>query len=288
MATKANNVTKTTPAGAENNTAEQEKLPIVTGGALALTEDMGSLISADMGGGAEEIDADSFSIPYLTILQALSQAAQDHVGDPNYMQGMIYNSATGETFKEVEFIPCHFQRRFVRWEEGAAAGAAAFQGIYTPAELESLNSAGMLQKNAKGRFTISDDRGTGELIDTRLHYVLFHNVNLDVWEPALISLSKTQVKYSKRLMTMIRTIQFRIGNKSVNPPSWANVYKASSIKEKNDMGQWFSWNFTRVGPVTDKDLYLQAKDLHDSVLKGDAKAATPVDDSAGAAADNPF
>lgn len=239
---------------------------------------MMGLIAADAGSGLEEVDGDSFGIPYIVVLQALSPIVQDHVGDPNFMQGMFYNTVSKTTCKSFDFIPCHFQRRYIRWEKDAANGAAAFQGIYTPAEVELKATNGEMVKNEDGRYEITDDQGTGVLIDTRIHYVLYHNEELDSWEPAILSLSKTQVKHSKRLMTLIRTIQFKVNGKTINPPSWANIYTATTVKEKNDLGQWFSWNFTRKGIVKDADIYGIAKNFHDSVIKGDIKVSQPVEE----------
>lgn len=237
-------------------------------GEMALYDD----ILADAGTGMEEVDNDSFSIPYLIILQALSPIVQDNADNPDIRQGMIYNTSSSEAFKELEFIPCHFQRRFVCWDTSGTTGG--FMGVFTPAELDALEKAGQLEKGDNGRWQWTDSQGrTGQMVDTRMHYVLYHNPNTGAWEPAVMSLSKTQVKHSKRLMTMIRTIQFKIKDKLINPPSWANIYKATVAKEKNDLGQWWGWSFGRVGAVTDADLYQSGKAFHDSVVEERAKAA---------------
>lgn len=259
-------------------TKKNEIVEIESTALAPVSDEMLGLMAQDSGSGLEEIDQESFGIPYIVILQALSPIVQDHVGDPNYMQGMFYNTVSKETYKEFNFIPCHFQRRYIRWEKDAASGAAAFQGTYTPAEVEQLANDGILVKNDDGRWEITDAQGTGVLVDTRVHYVLYHNEDTDTWEPAILSLAKTQVKHSKRLMTLIRTIQFKINGKTINPPSWANVYKATTIKEKNDLGQWFSWNFTRISAVNDADAYMLGKNFHDSILKGDVKVSEPIMD----------
>jgi hypothetical protein len=40
----------------------------------------------------------------------------------------------------------------------------------------------------------------------------------------------------------------------------------------NDKGTWFGWEVSKIGPVTDKGLYDQAKSFSDSISKGAVKA----------------
>jgi hypothetical protein len=40
----------------------------------------------------------------------------------------------------------------------------------------------------------------------------------------------------------------------------------------NDKGTWFGWEVSKVGPVTDKGLYDQARSFSDSISKGNVKA----------------
>jgi hypothetical protein len=51
-------------------------------------------------------------------------------------------------------------------------------------------------------------------------------------------------------------------------------------KEKNDLGSWFGWNIERVGPLTNQNLYAQARDFANSVKTGTVKAKPEIEDSA--------
>ena len=63
--------------------ASSDKSTALTNAAeLALYDD----ILADAGTGMEEVDNDSFSIPYLIILQALSPIVQDNADNPDIRQ----------------------------------------------------------------------------------------------------------------------------------------------------------------------------------------------------------
>ena len=55
------------------------------------------------------------------------------------------------------------------------------------------------------------------------------------------------------------------------PPSYSHIYLMKTIPEKNDLGEWYGWDISRVGPVEDADLYQDAKSFSTSVAKGDIK-----------------
>lgn len=248
-------------------------------------EEMAGLLAEDNGTGLEETDGDSFSIPYLLLLQALSPIVQDNAGDPNFVQGLFMNSVSQETMKEVEFIPCHYQRRFIAWAQSGSRGGASFRGMFTPSEVEG-NTLQDIEKDGNKYIWTNEEGETCDLVDTRIHYIMYKNPNTDTFEPAIISLSGTQVKQSKRLITMARTVQVTVNGKKINPPSWAFVYKATSIKQKNEKGQWFGWEFNRCGQVTDAVLFRACKELHDSVLSGETKMQAPQKDVEAAPVDD--
>ena len=55
------------------------------------------------------------------------------------------------------------------------------------------------------------------------------------------------------------------------PPSYSHIYSLKTIAESNDLGEWFGWDVSRVGPIEDADLYAQAKAFSASVDAGDVK-----------------
>ncbi len=66
-------------------------------------------------------------------------------------------------------------------------------------------------------------------------------------------------------------IYFSIANGLFTPPSYSHVYKLKTLAESNNLGEWFGWDITRVGPVEDVDTYQAAKAFADSVAKGEVK-----------------
>ena len=55
------------------------------------------------------------------------------------------------------------------------------------------------------------------------------------------------------------------------PPTYSHIYSMKTIAESNDLGTWFGWDISRVGPVQDQDVYKQAKAFSASVASGDVK-----------------
>lgn len=227
----------------------------------------------DAGAGLEEADRSSFAIPFLSLLQALSpQVAEGTVEGAK--PGLFINTITNELYKEALLIPCHFQRRFLRWGSKLAGGG--FKGDYSPAEVET----GLLEgiKKVDGKYLIGDeekDERKDELKDTRLHFVLVQSESGD-WQPALLSLSSTQIKKSKKLMMRIHELKKqRADGTSYTPASFSHIYKARSVQEKNVHGSWFGVEFDIVGEVQEAETYMKAKELYRVSSSGEIEVSHP-------------
>lgn len=245
---------------------------------VALPADLQAMLLADAGAGYEEADNSSFSIPYIYLLQPLSPIVADAAEDSGVRAGMFYNSVSGEVMREFTFVPAHFQRRYSRW----SSTDGHYMGTYLPAQVETNTVPNATVVQSGFNYLISDALGQNDqLTDVRIHYILYLN-NAGAWEPAILTLSRTQIKHSRRLVTMIRTSELALGGRRFTPPSWAMQYHATTAKEKNDKGQWYVWNFTRAGTVTDPHVYQLAKDMYEAVSKGELEA------NVGAADDNPM
>lgn len=229
---------------------------------------MAQAFAQDAGRGIEEADKDSYAIPFLAILQGLSPQIESVEGA---RPGMICNTITNELFKSVLVIPCYYQRRFLRWASRENGGG--LKGEYTPAEVESGKLEGV-SRDGLGRLMIEGD----ELKDTRSHFVLFQSAN-GTWSPALLSLSSTQIKKSKRWMSRIQGLEVQLPDGStINPPSFSHVYRLSTAKEENSKGSWYGVNVDLVGAVQDAQLYQKARAFHASVAAGDVQTQRPEND----------
>jgi hypothetical protein len=108
---------------------------------------------------------------------------------------MIYNNVTGELFDGatgIELIPCAFSQTFVEWRTRDSGGGLV-------AEYDSVSGTA-LRGNCKRNDKNQDILPNGnQLNDTRNHYVLFKTDD-GLWEPALLSMTSTQIKTSRNWM----------------------------------------------------------------------------------------
>lgn len=230
--------------------------------------------SAYAGYGTEGADSDSYAIPFLVCLHPLSPIVAKKLA-PGAEGGKIYNTITSGVYDSVEVIPCAYQRRFIRWAPRSLGGG--FKGEYLPHEVEGGNLVGML-RHKNGYFmdvpvgaNPLDDKGKplyDQLKDTRSHFVLYKDTD-GTWKPACISMASTQIKRSKRWMSLISGIELTTpGGKRYSPPSFSQVYTMTTEQEENNEGTWWSWVIRHTGSVPDAFTFEKAKAFHDQVLQG--------------------
>lgn len=227
-------------------------------------------MAADAGKGLEGADKDSYAIPFLAILQGLSPQIGVVKGAT---PGMFINTITEELFDEVLIIPCAFQRRFLRWSPRDEGGG--FKGSFLPLEVEGDKLEG-LTKNDIGQPMIGNDI----LRDTRIHYVLLQDKN-GSWKPAVLSLSSTQIKKSKRLMSLIQGLELKRPDdpeKTYNPASFSHMYRLTTVKEENAKGKWWGLAIELEGVLTSSALYNSARKFCEEVNAGMVTTAEPQDE----------
>lgn len=234
-------------------------------GKTALATNTAINYAADAGKGLEGADKSSYAIPFITVLQGLSPQLEIVDGAK---PGLLINTITNELSNGLQVIPCAFQRRYLRWTPRDQGGG--YKGELHPADVETNKVPG-LTKDADGHFKIGED----ELKDTRNHFVLVRN-GAGQWQPALLSLSSTQLRKSKRWMSRISSIEMKDANGQLfTPPSFSHIYQVTTVKEENDKGAWWGIEINLAGPVTDADLYAKAKQFSRSVSSGEVETAPP-------------
>jgi len=195
--------------------------------------------------GFEEADQESFAIPRLVILQQLSPQLEEN---DQLKAGMIYDTILERGYSGDEgilVVPVHFQRRFLEWKPREQGGG--FVAEYRPGEEP--------QGERDGAKWILENGN--ELHDARQHFVLYQTE--DGWTPALISMTSTQIRKSKRWLTMM---------KMARKPMFAFIYRLTTVKESNDKGRWYGWAIKREAEVTDPELIEMARELHATVSAG--------------------
>ena len=234
---------------------------------------------ADAGAGMEGTDSDSFAIPFLRILQKLSPQCDE--ADAEFAKGakagMLFNSVSGKLYDGtvgVSFLPCAFQRRFIQWAPKGSEGG--FKGEFMPEEITAMRAEGKIVE-LDGRLYLPDENGnvsekkSDTFADTRSHFGLVVDADGGV-AMALLPLSSTQIKKSKRLMSILNEAKVQGSNGLVTPPTWMNKVKLTTVLESNDLGSWYGAKFEADGFIDSKDLYEAGKQFHDAVSKGQAQA----------------
>ena len=224
------------------------------------------VFEADANLGMENVGQDDLALPFLKILGQLSPEVNKR--DGKYVEGaspgMIFNSVTGDLFdgeKGVNVNPCYYKLEYVEWKD-RGEGPGAPVAIY--------DSSSDIMSKTKPDANYKDRLPNGNYIEkTASHFVI---VSGDSPSTALISMKSTQLKISRKWNSMMSGIKMQGANGIFTPASFSHIYKLKTTQMSNDKGTWFGWEVSKVGPVTDKGLYDQARSFSESISKGSVKA----------------
>lgn len=243
--------------------------------APAIVDD--AMLAEFTGFGFENTTSDDYAIPYLSVLQKGSPQVDED--DPEYIEnskpGMLFDSVTREVIpstrdNEVIIIPCAFERQFVEWAPRESGGG--IKGVYSVEEGQR-----MLRTTSKPEGQSRDVLPNGNsLADTRLHYVIYINPMTGVIGRALISMTSTQLKYSRRWMSVQSGVKIDGPNGTkVQAPSFACQYKVLTTREENDSGSWYSWTIESAGRVTDRGILTECVEFAKAIRAGSVKVSDP-------------
>ena len=225
-----------------------------------------NMFEDDAAKGLGAIGQEDLALPFLKILGQLSPEVNKR--DGKYVEGaepgMIYNSVSGELYdgvKGIDVIPCFYKLEYIEWKD-RGEGLGAPVAIY--------DSSSDIMSKTKPDANYKDRLPNGNYIEkTASHFVI---VEGDSPSTALISMKSTQLKISRKWNSMMSGIKMKGANGMFTPASFSHIYKLKTTQMSNDKGTWFGWEVSKIGPVTDKGLYDQAKSFSDSISKGAVKA----------------
>ena len=220
----------------------------------------------DAAKGLGSIGQEDLALPFLKILGQLSPEVNKR--DGKYVEGaepgMIYNSVSGDLYdgvKGINVIPCFYKLEYIEWKD-RGEGPGAPVAIY--------DSSSDIMSKTKPDANYKDRLPNGNYIEkTASHFVI---VSGDSPSTALISMKSTQLKISRKWNSMMSGIKMKGKNGLFTPASFSHIYKLKTTQMSNDKGTWFGWEVSKVGPVTDKGLYDQAKAFSENISKGSVKA----------------
>ena len=225
-----------------------------------------NMFEGDAAKGLGAIGQEDLALPFLKILGQLSPEVNKR--DGKYVEGaepgMIFNSVSGELYdgvKGIDVIPCFYKLEYIEWKD-RGEGPGAPVAIY--------DSSSDIMSKTKPDANYKDRLPNGNYIEkTASHFVI---VSGDSPSTALISMKSTQLKISRKWNSMMSGIKMKGANGMFTPASFSHIYKLKTTQMSNDKGTWFGWEVSKVGPVTDKGLYDQAKSFSESISKGSVKA----------------
>jgi len=218
-----------------------------------------ALYEGDAHAGFENVKTSSLAVPILKLLQNGSGEAQKR--NQNYVEGaepgMLLNTVTKKLYngaEGIEVIPCHYKLEYQEWAD-FGTGSGRPENIFD-ANSDILSKT----KNEMGKDRLENGN---YILTVGQHYVLIRDGNST--ENALISMSSSQGKVSRKWNSMMMSITLDGKNGPYTPPSFSHKYRLTSVLNSGKGNQWYGYNVTKVGPVEEPSLYERAKKFYTSL-----------------------
>tara|TARA_R110000796_G_scaffold209114_1_gene325452 strand:- start:53 stop:850 length:798 start_codon:yes stop_codon:yes gene_type:complete len=242
-----------------------------------------NLLLQDAGSASENMSQDDMMIPRLNILQAQSPIAMK--ADPAYVKGaeagFIVDTVSNEIIdgeKGITVVPISYRRTHLEWKPDR--GGLVKDHGNDPFILTTCT------QDKKGKYFTEEGN---QIVPTGEYMV--YVIDGESFSPALISMSSSQLKKSRRWNSMMNRLQVPSpdGKGVMNPAMFYTAYQMTTIPEKNDEGTWFGWNVeilydAKSGGIIENlkngsDIYLAARDFKSKVAAGEVKVkADDLDD----------
>ena len=219
------------------------------------------LFREDAEKGFENVRQESLALPILKLLQNSSGEAQKR--NQNYVEGaepgMLLNTVTKRLYNGdtgINVIPCYYKLEYQEWAD-FGTGSGRPEQIYA-------DDSDIISKTTKegGKDRLSNGN---YILTVHQNYVLI--VGDDAVETALISMSSSQGKISRKWQSLQMSQTMTDANGTYTPASFSHIYNLSSVLNTGKGNQWYGYAVKTVGPVTDPSLYQRAKEFHLSLSK---------------------
>jgi len=253
------------------------KKEITKKGNTAVSTDVMSELEQFANDGLENVTARDVKLPIIKVLTSNSPALNE--SDAKYnadaRPGDIFNEVSNTVYKGKEgmlVVPCLYVNTFNEWaDRGDSAGRpVAIHG--DPSIMKTT------QRADDGR----DRTESGTYIeDTGNHFVFILDEDYNPVESALITMKSTQKKKSRLWNSMMMSKRMQGKKGFFTPPSWASVYRMTTVQESNSKGTWYGWatSFDRfLDQPTDSDLLQITKSFSENAKKLDMVSGVDFND----------
>lgn len=217
------------------------------------------LFEADAAKGLENVKTENLALPILKLLQNGSGEAQKR--NQNYVEGaepgMFLNTVTKKVYdggKGIEVVPCYYKLEYQEWAD-FGTGSGRPENIFDA-------SSDILSKTTKDSGGKDRLENGNYILTVGQHFVLI--VDGEITEPALISMSSSQGKVSRKWNSMMASITLEGKNGPFTPATYSHKYVLSSVLNSGKGNQWYGFNVVRGAMVDNASLYERAKKFHNS------------------------
>ena len=221
------------------------------------------LFEEDSSSGFENVKSTSLALPILKLLQNGSREAQKR--NQNYVEGsepgMLLNTVTKKLYdgaKGVSVIPCHYKLEYQEWSD-FGTGSGRPENIYA-------DGSDILDKTTKDGMGKDRLENGNYILTVGQHFVVVAGEDGST-ETALISMSSSQGKISRKWNSMMMSITMDGKDGPYTPSSFSHIYKLSTVLNSGKGNQWYGYNIQKVGPVSNSSLYERAKQFYQSLSK---------------------
>jgi len=226
--------------------------------AVVIDDELRSLQSM----GAENVTSANVLIPRLTILQGLSP--QINRKKAEYIEGSevgdFCNVATGDLYKDqILVVPCHFATAYIEWTKNRG-GLAANHGD-DPSILKKC------MRNERNENVLPN----GNIVqETAQWYCLLQDGHS--WNRIFFPLKATNLKHSKKWMTLVMTEAVEMPDKTIwKPPLFWRSWHLIIIDDSNDQGDWATFRPEKGEKILDLDpdrrLLRMCKSFYEDIKK---------------------
>jgi hypothetical protein len=232
------------------------------GGNVAVMEP--NMFAADAGIGVTDLGTEDLAIPFLKVLQKMSEELDDLDGAK---AGDIYNTVTKEVVtgsKGVRVVNCAYALQFIEWEP-RGTGSGAPLAIYGAGDIVPETERGDDNKD----YIMG---GSGRYLErTAQHYVLIIDED-GITQQALLPMKSTQLKKSKQWNSAMRSLKMKDSSGNLfMPPRFSHIWLLETVPEENKNGSWHGWQISKDGVVSDPAVYAEAKLFASSIQAGAVK-----------------